>query len=156
MKIKTILIAIVAVLTGCYGAFAQNALNSKADSIIGEYYLPDPENGDSKAEFTKASDGTYECTVTWIKDPIDPKTGKPWTDFRNPDKSLRARPVVGIKIIQGLRYDASSRQWNGGSIYDPNRGIKAKATAYFLPDGRLAVTGKVLGIGETVYWKKLR
>lgn len=157
MKIKAILlIAAATILTGGFNAMAQNALNSKADSIVGEYYLPDPRNGDSKAECTKAADGTYECTITWIKDPIDPGTGKPWTDVHNPDKSLRARPVVGIKFVEGLKYDAGKGQWTGASIYDPNRGIKAKATAYFLPDGRLAVTGKVLGIGETVYWKKLR
>lgn len=155
MKARLLLIA-AAVLMGCSGAAAQNALNRNADSIIGEYYLPDAKNGDSKAEFTKAADGTYECRITWIKDPLDPRTGKPWVDARNPDKSLRTRPVVGIKFVEGLRYDSKAQNWSGATIYDPNRGIKAKATACFTSDGRLAVSGKVLGIGETVYWKKLR
>lgn len=140
----------------CLGLQAQNALNRNADSLLGEYYLPDPKNGDSKAVCTRAADGTYECVISWIKDPIDPKTGKEWTDFRNPDKSLKSRPLVGVKFVKGMRYDSAALKWTGGTIYDPNRGITAKATAYFTPDGRLAVSGKVLGIGETMFWDKLK
>lgn len=155
MKAKCMIIA-VAALFCCSGSFAQSALNRNADSIVGEYYMYDAKNGDSKSVCTKAPDGTYCFRITWIKDPLDPKTGKPWVDYRNPDKSLRTRPVEGITFIEGLRYDSEAQKWVGATIYDPNRGIKAKATAWFTADGNLAVSGKVLGIGETVHWKKLR
>ena len=148
--IKTLMI-IAATLCCGMNAFAQ----TKGDAILGEYYLKDAKNGDSKVLFTKNSSGTYDCEITWIEIPDDPKTGKPWLDVRNPDKSLRGRQVLGIKIIEGIPYDEESGTWTGAKIYDPNRGIKANATIKLCNDGRLKVSGKVLGIGETQYWDRL-
>ena len=122
---------------------------------MGTYYIKDSKSGDSKVRFSKNKSGTYDCTVIWLQDATDPKTGKPWTDLNNPDKALKTRPIVGLKIVEGIPYDEKSGQWTGAKIYDPGRGIKANATIKVLPDGRLSVSGKVLGIGETQYWDRL-
>ena len=143
------MIALVALFYGV-SSFAQ----VKGDAILGEYYLKDDKNGDSKVIFTKNAAGTYDCTISWIKDPIDPATGKPWLDFRNPDKSLRSKPLLGVKIIEGIPFDEKSGMWKGAKIYDPNRGLRANATIKLLPGGNLEVSGKVLGIGETQVWEK--
>ena len=150
MKTRKIFIALSAMFLGVV-ALAQTT----ADSILGEYYLPDDKNGDSKVRFTKNGNGTYDCTIIWIKEPNDPKTGKPWLDSKNSDKSLRNRPLVGIKIVEGISYDKSAGLWSGAKIYDPNRGIKANATIKLLGSGRLEVSGKIMGIGETQIWEKL-
>lgn len=148
--------AILAVaLCASLGLLAQNSLNEKADSILGEYLVPDPGN-DSKVRFTKNSDGTYNCQIFWLEHNINPENGQPWTDLKNPDKSLRSRRCDSIVIISGLKYDADKKVWNGAKIYDPNRGIKANVTCQFMPDGQLMLKGTVLGIGEKVYWKKLK
>lgn len=149
MNLKSFFIACAALLY----PLALSA-QTKADDILGVYYVEDDKNGDSKTEFTKNPDGTYDCTIVWIKDPIDPKTGEPWKDFRNPDKSLRSRQLLGTKIIRGISFDAKNSRWTGAKVYDPNRGIRANATIY-LVEGGLNITGKVLGIGETEFWKKL-
>ena len=52
---------------------------------------------------------------------IDPATGKKILDAKNPDKSLRNTPCDQIVIFNGLKYNASKRQWDGGKIYDPQR-----------------------------------
>ena len=132
-------------------AFAQ----TKADAILGDYYVKDAKNGDSKVRFTKNAQGTYDCKIIWIKDPIDPKTGQPWKDFRNPDKSLRDKELNGAFLVRGLVYDPSGDKWSGAKIYDPNRGIKANATMKFSSPDKLEVSGKVLGIGEKQIWDKL-
>lgn len=152
---KRFLAFLTVALIAPLGLLAQNALNDKADSIIGEYLVPDPGN-DSKVRFTKNADGTYNCQIFWMESNINPDTGKPWTDIHNPDKSLRSRRCDSIVIISGLRYDAGKKVWNGAKIYDPNRGIKANVTCQFMPDGKLMLKGTVLGIGEKVYWNKLK
>lgn len=134
---------------------SQNSLNSKPDSIIGVFLIPEKGN-DSKVEFTKNSAGTYDCTIVWMEAPNDPSTGKPWLDYRNPDKKLRNNPTLGLKIIKGLKYDPEKQCWNGTKIYDPNRGISANVRIVFTSDGRLCLKGTVLGIGETVYWTRVQ
>lgn len=150
--------AVVALLLATFstGIHAQNPLNEKADAIVGEYLVPDAKNGDSKVRFTKNSAGTYDCQVFWLEKPTDPKTGQPWLDERNPDKSKRNVRCDQLYIVRGLQYNAEKKQWDGTKVYDPNRGISAKMTGKFLPNGSFEVRGTVLGIGESQQWKKLK
>lgn len=130
---------------------AQSPLNSNPDSVLGIFLVPDDGN-DSKVEFTKNADGTYDCTIIWMENPIDPSTGKPWLDMQNPDKSQRGKPCLGLQIIKGLKYDSEKKRWGGTKVYDSNRGIKANVRIVFSSDGRLCLKGAILGIGKTAYW----
>lgn len=148
---KLILLAIAAVMS--LSAFAQN-LNGAADNILGEYSLT--FNGyESKVRVTKSSDGTYMAKVFWVKDGVDAK-GKKLLDEKNPDKSLRSTPADQIVLFKGLKYDADKQHWSGAKIYDPTRGIKAHATCLFVDSETLRVRGTLLGIGESVNWKKIK
>ena len=150
---KHILTILACAIAAILPSAAQSALNDKGDNIVGDYYVV--QNGDeSKVRFTKNADGTYKCQITWLKNDKDAKGNKALDD-KNPDKSLRSTPADRIVLINGLKYNAEKKQWDGAKIYDPQRGIKANVTASFAPDGRLKLRGSVMGIGETVYWKKL-
>ena len=152
---KRFVIALAAVLFAMLPASAQSAKNSAADNIIGKY--ESVQGTDSyKVEVTKNTDGTYKAQIYWMKDPIDPKTGKKALDVKNPDKSLRNTPCDRIVLIQNLKYIPAKKVWGDAKIYDPQRGLKANVTAQFLPDGRLSLKGTVLGIGETVYWTPVK
>ena len=48
-------------------------------------------------------------------------------DDRNPDPSLRNRPLQGLAIMTGFNYDGDGR-WSGGKVYDPNTGKTYKCT----------------------------
>ena len=91
----------------------------------------------------------------WIKDAIDPATGEKRKDVKNPNKALRDTPCDRIVLMDGLRYIAEKNQWGETKVYDPLRGIRANVVVRFLPDGRLAVKGSLLGISETVYWTRV-
>ena len=132
-------------------SFGQNARNNTADSIIGNY--ESLQEGDAyKVEVTKNSNGSYKARIYWVKDSVDPKTGKKALDVKNPDKALRNNPVDKVVLFDGLKYDSAKKVWNGAKIYDPQRGIKANLTCSFLKDGRLALKGSLMGISETAYW----
>lgn len=153
---KRLVLLLVAAAAAVLPSFAQSARNDNADSIVGEYLVPDAKNGDSKVRFTKNAAGTYDCQVFWLAIPNDPKTGEPWLDFRNPDKSLRSGRVDRLVVIKGLKYDAGKKTWEGAKIYDPNRGLNANVKCRFADDNTLEVRGTVLGVGEKHNWKRLK
>lgn len=153
MRKFSVIFALLALIP--FAGKAQNSLNSKPDSVLGVFLVPEKGN-DAKVEFTKNADGTYDCSIIWMESPIDPSTGKTWCDIKNPDKSLRGRSCIGLKIIKGLKYDSEKKCWSGTKIYDPNRGIRANVHIVFGSDGRLCLRGTVLGIGETVYWTRVK
>lgn len=135
-------------------AWAQNVLNNKADNIVGDYQ--GVQGGEPfKTHITKMNDGTYKCQIYWVQTATE-KDGSPRLDEKNPDKSLRKVPANQIVLFKGLKYDESKKVWTGTKIYDPQRGLNANCTAQFDKEGRLKITGKVLGIGETVVWKKIK
>ena len=131
---------------------AQNSLNDKADNIVGTYSA---KQGDDryKVKIVKLTDGNYRGQVIWLEHDKDAK-GNKILDSNNPDKSLRSTPADQIVLFSGLKYDSRKHCWKGAKIYDPQRGIKANMSAEFKSDGRLAIRGSILGIGETVYWNK--
>lgn len=151
-RLFVILLATVATLLPTYSK-AQNALNNKAENIVGTYEAWQGKDH-FKAKITKQADGTYLGQVFWAEKDRD-KSGKKRLDEKNPDKSLRSTPLDQAVLFKGLRYDAEKHEWNGTKIYDPQRGVRAKMDAHFLDDGRLRIRGSFLSISEKVYWKRI-
>lgn len=150
---KRLILSVFAIIMAA-PLFGQNPLNNNSESILGTYYAVQSGN-ESKVKIYLAEDGTFTGQIFWVKDSIDPATGKKFCDPKNPDKSLRSVPCDQIVLFKGLKYNPEKKQWDSGRIYDPTRGIRANCTVCFAPDGRLKIRGSVMGIGETVYWDKL-
>jgi uncharacterized protein (DUF2147 family) len=103
----------------------------------------------------------YNCgqdlcgTLFSLKEPNDPETGKPKLDKFNQDKSKRARPIVGIELMSGLKPNGTPDQWEG-SLYNPEDGntYKGILTAQGLLN--LKLQGCVLGglICKSEIWKR--
>lgn len=148
---KKLIIAIAICLLSVVGVHAQSSKNNTGDSILGNYEAV--QGGEAfKVRFTKKTDGTYKAQIYWLEQPNDPKTGKPKLDSKNPDKSKRTQPSSQAVLIDGLKYNAEKKQWDGAKIYDPQRGLTANVTATFQSDGRLMLKGTIMGIGEKVFW----
>ena len=64
-------------------------------------------------------DGKLCGTIVGLKKPLD-KHGRPKRDKENPNASLRNRPVIGLRILNGLRPDGGN-SW-AGAIYNPDDG----------------------------------
>jgi uncharacterized protein (DUF2147 family) len=70
--------------------------------------------------------GSKLCgTVVWLDEPIDRTTGRPKTDKLNPDPAKRARPLMGLKVVNGFKPYGPS-QWSG-VIYNADDGHSYKA-----------------------------
>jgi uncharacterized protein (DUF2147 family) len=111
------------------------------------------EAGDAKILVSQC--GSDICgTVVWLKDPIDPATGKPQQDDKNKDPALARRPIVGINIFHGMK-SVTERKWSG-RIYNADNGKTYASDVTLAGPRKLEVRGCVMAIlcgGET--WTKL-
>ncbi len=151
---KNFFMTILCALAMTLPAVAQDKLNSKGDDIVGEY-LTDRGGSKSKVRVTKAADGTYTGQVFWVEKPNDEK-GNKRKDVKNPDKALRNVDIDKVVVFKGLKYDSEDKEWSDTKIYDPSKGLRVNLTAEFVSKDKLKLRAKILGIGTTIYWQKLK
>jgi uncharacterized protein (DUF2147 family) len=75
--------------------------------------------GDAKVRVSPCGGGICGVVV-WLKDPIDPATGKPQTDDKNPNPALAKRRIIGLSLFSGMRA-AGPNKWSG-QIYNADDG----------------------------------
>lgn len=125
----------------------ENGSVEPQDKILGYIWHSQREPG--RTRFEKAEDGTYLARITWVPESekeTDPK------DFRNPDKDLRNRPLIGMVYSSGIVY--KDGKWIAPYMYHPNFGITAsKGVFFFNKDGDLIVRGYKWGFSSTECYK---
>ena len=90
--------------------------------------------------------------VIWLWEPNDAR-GRPRQDNHNPDQALRARPLIGIEIVRGLRESAPG-VWTDGSLYNPDDG-RTYTGAIHTRAGALELRGCALGVlCQTQIWRR--
>lgn len=105
-RLKFISIAI-ALIAGLSGASAQD--------ILGKWKLDD---GTAIVEIIR-NGNVYDGKIVWLEEPFE-KDGTPAVDSKNPDKSLRSRELMGLKMLIGLK--DLGEEYGQGQIYDPGNG----------------------------------
>ena len=112
------------------------------------------EEGTAKVRIFKATNKKYYGKIVWLKEPN--KNGKPKVDDKNPDKSKRNKPIMGMQILKGFSYDASDKEWNGGTIYDPKNGKTYSCFITKKGEKKIKVRGYIgiSIIGRTTVWTK--
>lgn len=83
--------------------------------------------------------------VTWLKNPNyvsnhDGPVGTPKVDRKNPDPTLRNRPIIGLQVIEGLTATGDNR-WEHGTCYDPESGNSYQCKIHLETPDRLEVRG---------------
>lgn len=152
-------ITITAALLVISMAFAlpSNA-QGKPDKILGYYLTFDDETGAEKSQVQiyKDPNGKYYGKVVWLKEPNT--NGKPKVDDKNPDVKLQKRPVMGLEMLKGFKYDKAKEEWSDGTIYNPSSGKTYNSYINFESDTKVKVRGFIgaswMGLGKTVYWTK--
>lgn len=129
------------------GLFGQDA-----DKVVGVWLT---QYGDSKVTITKDAKGKFNGEISWLKEPL--KDGKPKVDEQNPDKEMRSRVMLGLRILEGFEYNLKDREWINGTIYDPKNGKTYKCLMWFGDDpNKLSVKGYIgfSFIGREVMWTR--
>ena len=77
-------------------------------------------------------------------------------DTKNPDETLRQKPMCGLKIVKGLN-KKSDTQWSGGKIYKADDGDTYNASLKMIDDNTLKVRGYI-GVpmfGKSQIWTRV-
>ena len=82
-------------------------------------------------------------TIIALKEPNDPATGRPKTDKNNPDAAKRARPVIGIQIVFGMKPNGANK-WSG-QVYNAEDGKTYSGNITLQSATSLKLEGCVLG-----------
>lgn len=126
-----------------------NAKAQAENAILGLWY-----NTEKTAQIQILKSGSeFIGKITWVKNPNP--DGKPVLDRQNSDPKLRTRPILGLSILDGLKYGGGV--WKDGEIYDPNSGKTYSCELRLKSDKILEVKG-YLGfsfVGRTVEWTKV-
>ncbi len=71
--------------------------------------------------------------------PLDPSTGRAWTDKNNPDASRRDRPLVGVQVLFDMHPNGPGK-WSG-TLYDSDRGRTYAGNLIELGADRIRIEG---------------
>jgi len=89
--------------------------------------------------------GSYLCAVlVKTKSPVDPETGRPWTDKHSHDPAQRNRRLVGTAVLSSMVPDGSGK-WSG-RLYDVDKGDSYQGHLLELNARTIRVEGCVMGI----------
>jgi uncharacterized protein (DUF2147 family) len=90
---------------------------ASAADPLGTWYT---EGNESQVRISNCGDALCGALV-WLKDPNDPKTGKPKIDDENADPKKRKRPLLGVQIVLDLKPSGTPDQWKG-EVYNAKDG----------------------------------
>ncbi len=97
-------------------------------------------SGESRVQIQNC--GAQLCgVITWLRE--DAAKGKVTKDKKNKDRSLRKRPMVGVKALTSLTPKEAS-VWKGRA-YNPGDGNTYSAKLKFINSNALEVSGCILG-----------
>jgi uncharacterized protein (DUF2147 family) len=149
MKNLRLLGTLIAVVT--LFAFANKPMNG--DRLNGVW-----QTGNGKAKVKIEKIGTkYYGKIVWLKEPIDPATGKAKVDKNNPDAKLRTVPLKGYRVLKDFTYK-NNDEWGDGTIYDPENGSTYKCVIKMKDANTLDIRGYigVQALGRTDTWKRMK
>lgn len=143
MRYISLLLLITAI---SFTGFAQNK-----DAIVGTWVNA---TGEAHVNIYKKGE-KYFGKIDWLKAPKDEK-GKPKTDYKNPDESLRSRPILGMEMLKDFIYEDG--KWTDGKIYDPKSGKTYSCNMNIKDNGQLNMRGYIgiSLIGRSETWKRVK
>lgn len=160
--ILSVLVAALLV-TSSAGSLRAEPGSGPGDAILGTW-LTGAEGKEMAKVTVNLEGGMYAGRIVWLQYPEfregdEPgMEGKPKVDLKNPDPELRSRPVLGMVILNGLRYQPGKKwPWVGGSVYDPENGHTYRARLRLEEDGTLRIKGFVLIplFGRSTNWTRV-
>ena len=104
--------------------------------------------GDARVRVSKCGGGICGVIVG-LREPIDPATGKPQVDDKNPNPALKRRPIIGLPLFSGMHLSGPNK-WSG-TIYNADDGSTYASNVSVTGPDTLRVEGCVGALcgGET-------
>lgn len=129
-----------------FAAILLAAVSSNASEKPEVFGFWQTEGNSSKIEIYPCGD--YLCgKVAWLKHPNfmnagDGPIGSVKVDRKNPDPSMRSRPILGLQVIEGLT-PVGNDKWEHGKCYDPESGNTYKCRMHLASPDKLEMRGYI-------------
>ena len=111
------------------------------------------EKGDAKVRVSRCGSGVCGVII-WLRDPIDPATGKKQIDDKNENPRLAKRPVIGIGLFSGMKPSGANR-WSG-RIYNADDGKSYDSNVSVAGSDSLKVEGCLGSLCGSETWTRSR
>jgi uncharacterized protein (DUF2147 family) len=108
--------------------------------------------GDARVKVSKCGGGICGVIVG-LKDPVDPATGKPLVDDKNPNPTLKKRPMIGLPLFSAMQPVAPNK-WSGQIYNADDGGTYASSISVAGPD-TLKVEGCVGALCGGENWTRV-
>jgi uncharacterized protein (DUF2147 family) len=108
--------------------------------------------GDARVRVSKCGGGICGV-IAGLRDPIDPATGKPQVDDKNPNPALRKRPMIGLPLFSGMQ-PVTAGKWSG-QIYNADDGSTYASSVSVTGPDTLKVEGCVGALCGGENWTRV-
>ena len=109
--------------------------------------------GDARVKVSKCGGGGICGVIVGLKDPIDPATGKPQVDDKNPNPTLKKRPMIGLPLFSGMQPSGPGK-WSG-QIYNADDGSSYASSVSLAGPNALKVEGCVGALCGGENWTRV-
>jgi uncharacterized protein (DUF2147 family) len=141
---KNLVIAVTAAFLTATPALAQGAAEPNGVWLT--------QAGDARVKISKCGGGICGVIVG-LKEPIDPSTGKPQVDDKNPNPALKKRPMIGLPLFSSMQ-PAAANKWSGQIYNADDGGTYASSISMAGPD-TLRVEGCVGALCGGESWTRV-
>jgi uncharacterized protein (DUF2147 family) len=140
-------------------AAAPDPAGASAGAVTGDWLV---EDHDAVIHIERSGE-EFVGRIVWLEDDRYTEAdgpdlaGQPLRDHKNPDPRLRSRPLLGLPILTGLRYDGKGG-WVDGHVYNLEDGRTYGCRLSLEDADHLRVRGYI-GIpllGGTSVWERVR
>lgn len=108
--------------------------------------------GDARVKISKCGGGLCGVIVS-LREPIDPATGKPQVDDKNPNPALKKRPMIGLPLFSGMQPSGPGK-WSG-QIYNADDGSSYASSVSVAGPNALKVEGCVGALCGGENWTRV-
>jgi uncharacterized protein (DUF2147 family) len=108
--------------------------------------------GDARVRVTRCG-GALCGTIVGLRDKIDPATGKPAVDDKNPDPALAKRSMIGLHLFIDMK-PAGPNKWSG-QIYNADDGKTYASNVSVAGPDSLKVEGCVGALCGGENWSRV-
>lgn len=141
---KQTIILFVLLISNAFPLIAQNC-SDKSDAILGTWLMP---NNEGILEIFKENK-LYHGKIIWLKKTEE--DGSPLKDKENPNKNLRNREVVGLRVMNNFKYEYENENvWNGGTFYAARKGKKAEPDFILINENQLNIKISIFIFSKTI------
>lgn len=158
-NLKAALIPLLALPLLATSLYAEDSSETTDTGIQGVWQTQkqEDENRTAHVQISNCDDNPQQLCgkIIALEEPIDPETGKPKLDKKNPDESLRSRPIMGVQMLKGFSKE-DENTYTGGTIYSPRTGKTYESKIHLTKEGVLEVIGYVFFFSKTQEWTRIK